>query len=312
MSSVDREAVKETVESRHFESGYVFQPWTRSVAGYRWRSDLVALGASDDEGEVWLVAESSGAERITLARRWAVLSRAFLRLAERPTDDAIRNFASKWGLMGPGTALRPRGDNEYRGLAGESRSEWLDQLARYRMLHVLWEDAKILRNPDSYGLTRAREAERGVRVVREDNAIRLELDAKHHGTRSLGRGVYVVWPGEEEAFARLIGAKSQDVALFYVAREVNKHLGRVQPVLLPFLGMKLRESPTSLLAALYLGMAQEMAGGARPERPCEFSGCGRSFLPGRIDQRYCSDSCRVSAAYHRRVARPEASSRRPS
>ena len=93
----------------------------------------------------------------------------------------------------------------------------------------------------------------------------------------------------------------------YLTQEVNRRLrGHVHLTLGSFQDSPIRFFPDSLLAAIYLRFALELAGRSARERECEF--CHVPFPVGRRDQRFCSKSCRENAGYHRRREEKTASS----
>ena len=74
------------------------------------------------------------------------LGREFYRLSLDPTDGGIERFARKFGFLGGGTLLVPRGlgplqaltiGGAWRGV-GESRSEWIAELVDFRDLWETW------------------------------------------------------------------------------------------------------------------------------------------------------------------------------
>ena len=74
--------------------------------------------------------------------------------------------------------------------------------------------------------------------------------------------------------------------------------GSVSPAVLPYLGGVIRFFPASLLAAVWLRFAQELAGQAGRERECEK--CRMPFRQRRRDQRFCGKNCQEASAYQRR------------
>jgi hypothetical protein len=93
-------------------------------------------------------------------------------------------------------------------------------------------------------------------------------------------------------------------ARYYVHREVNKKLrGHVNPQVLAYVdtGYNIVFIPDSLLAALYVLFALELAGGI-PQATCAYKRCPtrkQTFVPQRTNQIYCSGKCRRNDSYYR-------------
>lgn len=86
--------------------------------------------------------------------------------------------------------------------------------------------------------------------------------------------------------------------------EVNTRLyGHVHIGVLPFRDSIIRHQFQDLLTAIYLLFAFELAGTQGTEKECQR--CGKLFLQGRRDQRFCGKNCRELAGYHRRKAATE-------
>jgi hypothetical protein len=159
-------------------------------------------------------------------------------------------------------------------------------------------------NQDSHGPGVVQAARARLRMERAGDSIRIRLDASFHGSSGPR---YVVWPGEadSELRERLWSASDSTVARYFVLRAVNRHLEEVHLVALPFLGGRLRLVPSTLLAAIYLRLAQELGPGSStglPERYCDH--CMSPFLPTRRDNRYCSGACKEAARYRRNLLDP--------
>lgn len=86
--------------------------------------------------------------------------------------------------------------------------------------------------------------------------------------------------------------------------------GRVGPAVLPFLGGVIRFFPDSLLAAVWVRFAQEVAGATGRERECD--NCRMPFLQRRRDQRFCGKNCQEASAHRRRTAKARPSSEQRS
>ena len=85
-------------------------------------------------------------------------------------------------------------------------------------------------------------------------------------------------------------------ARYYVFREVNKRLnGHTSPVVDPFEKGRIFLQPDSLLTALYVQFAMELAGWTRPQIICR--GCGSFFVPTHASQKFCEVACRKRQWY---------------
>ena len=93
----------------------------------------------------------------------------------------------------------------------------------------------------------------------------------------------------------------EKAARYFVHLLVNEGLrGEVSPAVLPYEGSAIRFWPHSLIGAMYLLLATEVAGQRSAQRPCDQ--CAMSFTAGRSDARFCGTACRSRAAYLRRRA----------
>jgi hypothetical protein len=259
--------------------------------------------------------------RYLLLKRSPGLRTSFLRLAEHPTDDAIRTFADLWGALGKEELLVPipSPSEERTPERGESAATWRDALAEFRMLWRVWQDVSLL-TADASGPVHLKEARGHIRVRRLPDRVLIDLDPRHHG---LSGARFIAWPGpqDEEVRERLAVAPYEgrgpeaeedrirrarladvEAARYFVHKEINKHLVDVHPAVLPFADGRMRLIPSTLLSALYLRFGQALGptgSSGLPERTCDH--CGEVFLPGRTDKRYCSDRCSERARYRVKV-----------
>jgi hypothetical protein len=112
-----------------------------------------------------------------------------------------------------------------------------------------------------------------------------------------------LWEREIAAMGRILGAWEQRGKADEVRKEVNERLrGHVNPHIRPpdvDEGYRVVFIPDSLLAALYVLFALEVAKSKDDAPPRVCANCQEVFAPSRRDQQYCSGRCRSNASYHR-------------
>jgi len=168
----------------------------------------------------------------------------------------------------------------------------------YRMSARMWAQ------PDSGSTGRVREAEGYL-------AERIRWSASGVCTYHSRIEAVVVWseyhqhihsPEDRDAASvqtHLAGENTLEAARLHVHRRVNAEMrGSVSPAVLPYLDGVMRFFPATLLAAVWLQFAQELAGRAGFERECEY--CRLPFRQRRRDQRFCRKNCQEASAYRRR------------
>lgn len=297
---VQKMAKNEAIAYPALEAGFVAGYWVVPVAPPDWRKDLQTVDG--DQGP-WLVLKEPLRKYSVLGRSLG-LQRAFFDLSMSPTEQRLLAFVRAWGPLGLPEPLvpvgSPRGGASY--VLGESLHRWRDVLSEFRMLTRVSQDLAVIASPDSFRNEVVRAARSRLRVRRLPDRVIFDLTPDHHG---LAGARIVVWPGDAEAELRerLGRAPDTEAVRYFLAREINKHLVDVHPAVLPFMQSRTRLVPKTLLASIYLRMAQglgPMSGTGLPQRPCDY--CNLPFLPTRRDVRHCSTSCKNSARYRRRTS----------
>jgi hypothetical protein len=276
-----------------------FTGWlTRPGGALAWRHTLRAIRgdgralSARETSPPWLV--SGGAES---GIRYAIMKEPrlladFDRVAQLPSQDAVLRFANCYGWLERPRRLRRTEEAHDDGPEidlGESYRIWRDELAVWRRTRELWR-AALDRNREVLGrqirwendaLYWTPEGDDGPRWPIADDRIRTAAERRML-FREFGRG-------------DLIGP-----ARWIVLRTVNGKLrDRVGMLVVPF-RFTLRSFPRTLLGAIYLRFAIELASGKR-ERPCDE--CRLPFAQGNRRKRFCSDDCRYRFNYRTRPDR---------
>lgn len=313
----------DSVPFSEMESGMLAGLWHVPIAGFGWTDAYRPFGTNgrlevdskpSDPGP-WLVAQGAEARRYPLLRRSGLIT-AVERLAEAPTQERILAFADQWGSLGVERHLIPAqrlADGSLTIVAGtmasgESLADWRTRLFAFADLRNLWRAVSLCRNADSWSPGQVREARRYL-------AERIRWSAgggcTYH-SRFDALGFWSEWhqsiydPRDLEAASlktHLDGESTIDAGRLHVYRRVNAEMrGSVSPAVLPHLDGAMRFFPASLIAAVWLQFAQELAGKAGRERECEH--CRLPFPQRRRDQRFCGKNCQEASAYMRRRAKP--------
>lgn len=301
-------------------SGMLAGLWLVSIAGFRWTDEyrpwaedgMFDPGAQPRDPGPWLIPVGDEARRYALLRRPGLLG-AMDRLASRPTLENIQAFANRWGHLGVQQSLIParRRADGARVITpgtmecGESLSAWRTELYAFADLRRLWQAVSILAQPDNWGPSRVREAKQLI----ADRVSWSPAGGCSYHSRFEAAGGWREWhehifdPSDRDATSlaeHLAGRNSYEAARFHLHRRINAEMrGSVSPSVLPYLGGVIRFFPASLLAAVWVRFAQELAGAAGRERECEY--CRMPFLQRRRDQRFCGKNCQEASAYRRRV-----------
>ena len=304
-----------TLHFEDLELGVAVGLWVVATGGYEWRSDLDPVSLSHgigltDEGRPdpgpWLVPVGNAGRRYPVLRRRGLLAE-FAALAADPAAARIKAFASRFGLLGHGQFLLPKGAKSGRlDDHGESLGTWITALLTFREVWTLWMAVTTLRDPDVHGPTTVNAAQR---LLDARIPIGPDGSARYHGREETLDGAYVEthqWLASPElqtvgskVLLRL--AKSGDMcglAGFEAARRVNEKLGGVSPKVHAFQAYAVRYAPEDLETAIWYEFALFMAGAGGRQVPCAY--CGQLFPKSRSNRRFCSAACQSSAAYHRR------------
>ena len=123
-----------------------------------------------------------------------------------------------------------------------------------------------------------------------------EPEAVAEGGTGLGDGRF-------HSFPEIAGQRPDvpTVARMHIYDKVGEKLhGKASPVLAPERppGEAFLLRPHSLLAAIYLYFARELAGRRAPGVPCDNPECDQTIDP-RHGRLYCNDSCKEQARYYR-------------
>jgi hypothetical protein len=267
---------------------------TRPRGGLAWRQGATVVpGARQETGAgrqhgPWLVfASGIDVERYAVLKKRQLLT-DFDRLAASPSQDRVRQFADQYGWLDrpQRLLLEPPGDGGTFSVWGEAYGFWRGELDVWRTTRELWRaarsnDHKMLRQQIRWTaetLCWTPYGDEGPRWPIAENRVRTAFER---------RALFSDFkPNDPVGPARWI-----------VLQTVNKKLyDRVGMLLVPF-RFTLRSFPKTLLGALYLRFAIELAGGSR-ERLCDE--CGLPFAQGRVDNRYCGRECLNRTNYRAR------------
>jgi len=302
------------------QEGMLAGLWYRLLDGFVWRDDL--MPASTRYSGPWLVRAGDTREQYPVLKRKNLLQ-DFARLAEDPSRDGIRRFAGRYGWLGleqPVVSSPAGGPLQW----AEPLSLWRQELLAIRDLWETWGALRTLEHKESEGPTACRAARRRleerIQWGQDGSIIYRATVTCPESIRFPAGGGKCPECGDSLAthvhFRRVIAfprgyARGREAtrsfdpddplgpARAYLTQEVNRRLrGHVHLTLGSFQDSPIRFFPDSLLAAIYLRFALELAGRSARERECEF--CHMPFPVGRRDQRFCSKSCRENAGYHRR------------
>ena len=285
--------------------------WDIHEGGYEWiEARLAELdGGPSDPGPFLTDSRPVGAAGFAVTRynplaEHSGLFRVFADID--PTEDAIKAFADRYGLLG-GEAARiivlteDVGDKKGPVGIGESLSAWHRELLAMSQAVTLWE---LARHGDVEQLSRfIHWDEKGVQYRSHPDLASGELPELPYLKTIASIASENRQPDPFDRFKR--GEVIQP-ALYYVQRVVNKHLKeRVSPRLLwnesrTHLGVYF--VPGSLVGALWLQFAQAI------ERNNDFRKCAECGIwfelspqTARSNKTYCSNACRTKT-YRKRKA----------
>lgn len=266
--------------------------------GFRWRSDLYPVPEAGVEAPPPYLVPVDAPGPITLNGRSFLpraradgLHRTFARLS---TEEEMVRFASRYGRLG-GQVDLILGDPARNGAAvlGEPLAWWQREIAAlWRLLDI----KAALERRDRWRLGELVEWRRSpLRVVVWPEG--KPKDGALH--RSPSEVLAAEYSDPDGLLARWARDDPVAPAWYYIHLMVNRRLrGHVSPAVLPYMpeGQRIVHVPDSLLAALWVLLALDLAGGV-PERVCAH--CGKPFTPTRRDEKYCNSRCRKLAWYHR-------------
>ena len=267
--------------------------WKKPADGFRWVSAAPSARQSTTVQEKrFLVPNGDSWTRYAVIRHRRKLLNEFLGLAKAVTEERILEFANQWGHLGVDEdMLELRSEKIW----GQSLRSWQRHIAVASGINALWKrvqsgDVEFLRKFIIWG---------------GPNSVTFKLAIRYDGliTKDITDSDQVVghWSTAYWASSRwkrqLRRWQEGDVlepARYVVCRWINEALrGQMDRVILPYYDDTIRNSPNSLMAAIFSQLQDEIAGMPIPEKICRAPGCPhRSFFPRRRDQIWCSDRCR--------------------
>jgi hypothetical protein len=254
----------------------------------------------DASATPWLTAKGSSRTVIKTVRSLTETRRMFEDLGRDPTQERAMTFATRFGwLSHPRLLFSLRHDSKARvayagGLFGEDVGELYLESSRYVWLRGLWSTINALE-------LATRHDTNGTGALRKLGASIRHSDGGWEYWRAIrgGGGTEALWARiDDPAVVRLLPRTDPIPAARYVlSHEINTGLrGHVDVTLMPFRHGAMRLVPDCLLAALYVGFANEVSSGLRSPSPHQCPVDGRSF-EGRKNQIYCSTSCKERKKY---------------
>lgn len=310
------------------------------IGGFRWSTAFKPSHfSSKDHNPSWgpwlIPVEGPGGDRapfyferrypVFTDRRSAELHRQFVRLGRfRPwqLQAPILAFANRFGWLGTRTdryLLEPRNVGPSSNLdwpMGEPLDVWTKAIYEAATLMALWELVRDERLDKlaKYVVASGSPASVGLYAAWNNGRLTTSRDFGTNDWRP------VTYGGEPEALAEegtplgdgrfhsfpdIAGQRPNvlTVARLYIYDRVSEKLhGRASPVLAPERpdGEAFLLRPHSLLAAIYLYFARELAGRRAPGTPCGNPKCDRTIDP-RYGRLYCGNQCKDQARYYRNL-----------
>ena len=297
------------------------------IQGFRWAGGyepdpMDRPSAGQMQPGPWLVF--NGTDERVLQRRYAVMTtescrdlhRTFARLARHGPDSFPRHalrFANRFGWLGdrPDRAVLRRpslaGTGHWDYCEGESWIFWQEMAMECAGLIALWDEA-------TKDAAAARTA-LGQFVRWQESPREVTIEVGLRAGRLVPRPVPfdVDWRREDNIavewhrvgdyrLRRLAAGDVVGATRMFLYDEVNKKLAaHVIPRLYHERPREdaLMFAPRTLIGAIYLHFAREMAGRSHPSRACADPRCHETFVPDHGKRRYCSDACRKRADYDR-------------
>lgn len=264
---------KENITISEASEGSLLALWSVSKDGYRITSDLKNAGEPGPGTDPpFLVPKGSVRKVYPVLLGNKLIHRNFAKL---DNEDAILNFANKYGLLGRSLFLCP-----LRGGAvvlGESLSIWKDRLSTLGRLLAIWD---LVRTNQVDKLKHIVIYQPNQVVVSTEDGCQDLLASKRINPNLLER-----WGVNGWRRGNVI-----EPALYFVCSEVNKNLdSQFSFKILPFKNKEIYTMPTTLESAIWLMFAYEISGKLRPVQ-CKLKRCSDWFEQRDARQRYCSNA----------------------
>lgn len=257
----------------------------------------------DAAHHIWLIEPDNKDIKLYSPLALPSLPQEFARL--EPTQEAIKRFADRYGILAHHTILKDPTRENYVKL-GESLSFWKREIARMKLVrqlmmwvrrrdiealsqHIIWEDVGIW-----------------------EPRIHLEWDSQrtliglakspHIKYLSAGKPRWRVAPAltdptSESHYFEWEYGNVVEPARVAIHREINAGLlEHVSPAILPDRPHEIFMLPDCLLSAMYVLLALDITRGTRP--PIQCKGCEEYFTPDHGRQAYCTENCRKNHWYH--------------
>jgi hypothetical protein len=267
--------------------------WAVTDSGYSWTVAPIAMDFQAEQREervlTDLVPVSTPVQitRYNPLKMYTGLFRTFA-FDVSPTEDGVRSFANKYGLLGgSATKLISLGNGDVA--RSEPLKPWIEEIATMRLILRVWDAADQV-NVEQLRCWIRWDGETGVNFVDDES----------------GKCAWIAHKGmPSEVFEHLRPGDLVTPAKWYFQRKVNQkleeHKALVQLLWTADLS-KLRTHfvPKSLIACLWLQLANAAAGSTAYKR-C--ANCNLWIEVGgtrgsRSDKRFCSPTCK--AAKHRK------------
>lgn len=277
--------------------GNVFFVREAPEQGMQWREDLIPFDdVHEDVGPAfknntlppYLIKKESKFQRTCMPFEDADLLGKFIRLAKSTTPEEIQKLANRYGFLGHPINLRDSKKKINAILHGESLTYWQLEINR---LASLWNRWELVQQENKYALSKH------VKWKDEDGFISLEINDGAYDRRTIVRQSDEKIGGElkNETYSKIPFGDVISTMRVCIEERINQHLeGHVHPVIFHFIGKDLHMAPDCLLSGLYLLFAFQVVEyrlGKKPSKACR--GCEKHFSPRRLNQQYCTESCKT-------------------
>ena len=301
-------------------AGFYAGRWAVPTDGFSWERDLRQVHEARfaprplndpprPAAGPWLVLQGERMREYAPLRRRSLLD-DFVAVGRQPTLAKIKGFADRYGPL-----YEPRPRPNERALAPfyvDSYQVWHHATTQAATLRWLWERAML---DDADGLLPFVAWERNprmvsVRFVAHDGQPDVELTRRKFRDgaefEQVLAGLNSPWIRDlplarqgDDSGHRLRRLRYDDVLepiREFVRMEVNARLvGHVHLQLMHERAGAIRSVPDSLLSAVYVQFALEIAGGRTVGRACGNPQC-TELVTGRLNKMFCSPACK--ARYH--------------